>query len=57
MAINQQRARGSQLAGPDVVSHSTWVLVRDEIPCVPKGEICVKGIRNPVLVYEVSSPS
>ncbi|HWP66267.1 MAG TPA: adenylate/guanylate cyclase domain-containing protein [Candidatus Limnocylindria bacterium] len=39
-----------------LISHSTWLLVRDEIECIPKGEIHVKGIRDPVLVYEVSTP-
>lgn len=42
--------------GKILLSHSTWVLVRDEIVCVPKGEIHVKGIRDPVLVYEVAAP-
>jgi class 3 adenylate cyclase len=40
--------------GKVLLAHSTWVLVRDEIDCVPKGEIQVKGIRDPVMVYEVS---
>jgi class 3 adenylate cyclase len=39
-----------------LISHATWVLVHDEIECIPKGEIHVKGIRDPVLVYEVSPP-
>jgi len=36
-----------------LISHTTWSLIRDEIPCVPKGEITVKGFRDPVKVYEV----
>ena len=36
-----------------LLSHATWVLVRDEIECEAKGEISVKGIRDPVFVYEV----
>jgi adenylate cyclase len=36
-----------------LLAHSTWVLVRDEVPCGPKGEIAVKGFREPVTVYEV----
>lgn len=35
------------------LSHSTWALVQDEIPCVPKGEISLKGFHRPVKVYEV----
>lgn len=36
-----------------LVSHATWVLVHDEVDCEAKGEITVKGIRDPVTVYEV----
>jgi class 3 adenylate cyclase len=40
--------------GKVLLSHSTWALVNAEIACVPKGEIQVKGIHNPVKVYEVA---
>jgi class 3 adenylate cyclase len=40
--------------GRILISHV--VLVRDEIPCEPKGEIQVKGIRDAVKVYEVTAP-
>ena len=40
--------------GKVLLSHSTWALIKDEIACVPKGEIQVKGIQNPVKVYEVA---
>jgi len=39
--------------GRILLSHSTWVLVRDEIPCRPQGEILVKGFHLPVKIYEV----
>jgi len=42
--------------GKVLLSHSTWVLVRDGIACEPRGEIQVKGIRDPVRVYEVTAP-
>jgi class 3 adenylate cyclase len=42
--------------GKVLLSHATWVFVRGEIPCEPKGEIQVKGIRDPVNVYEVTAP-
>jgi len=42
--------------GMILISHATSVLVRDDVPCVPKGEIYVKGMRDAVLVYEVSAP-
>lgn len=36
-----------------LISHSTYVLVQDRIDCTSKGEITVKGFRDPVTVYEV----
>lgn len=39
--------------GKILLSHSTWVLVQDEIPCVAKGDLHAKGFRDPVTVYEV----
>lgn len=58
-AIGQQTnlaARIQSHCEPDriLLSHSTWALVKDEIPCVPKGEIQVKGLHYAVLVYEVT---
>jgi class 3 adenylate cyclase len=40
--------------GRILISHATWLLVHGEIPCSPKGEIIVKGVRDPVEVYEVT---
>jgi len=40
--------------GRILLSHATWVLVRDAIRCTPKGEIEVKGFHAPVRVYEVA---
>jgi class 3 adenylate cyclase len=40
--------------GRILVSHSTWMLIRDEIACVEKGEIQVKGFEHPVRAYEVA---
>ena len=39
--------------GRILISHPTWVLVKDEIATMPKGEISVKGIHHPIKVYEV----
>ena len=52
-------ARLQALCEPDrvLLSHSTYNLVRDEIPCTPKGEVSVKGFHQPVLVYEVNPVS
>jgi class 3 adenylate cyclase len=41
--------------GKILLSHTAWVLVRDEIPCIAKGDIQVKGFHQPVTVYEVAA--
>jgi class 3 adenylate cyclase len=40
--------------GSILVSHSTYALIRDEIPCVSRGEIQVKGFEHPIRVYETA---
>lgn len=59
-AIGQQvnlaaRLEGACAPGRILVSHATWMLVGNEIPCVPKGELVVPGMAEPVKVYEVVS--
>lgn len=39
--------------GKVLISHLTWALVQGEIPCKERGEIEVKGLHDPVRVYEV----
>lgn len=39
--------------GKILISHPTWALVHDSIPCDRKHEIEVKGVRHPVRVYEL----
>jgi class 3 adenylate cyclase len=39
--------------GKVLVSHSSWGLIKETVPCQAKGEIRVKGIHYPVLIYEV----
>jgi class 3 adenylate cyclase len=39
--------------GRILLSHSTWLLVHDEVECIDKGEIVVKGFQDPVTVHEV----
>ncbi len=41
--------------GRVLFSHSTWLLVRDSVPCTPRGEMHFKGISKPVLCYELST--
>jgi len=42
--------------GKVLISHSTWVLIQDEVTCTSRGEIEVKGFHQPINVYEVEQP-
>jgi class 3 adenylate cyclase len=50
------RLQASCEPGRILLSYATWVLVQDEIPCAPQGEIQVKGIHHPVKIYGVELP-
>jgi PAS domain S-box-containing protein len=39
--------------GEILISYETYAQVKDEIHCVPRGEVKVKGIAYPVAVYQV----
>ncbi len=41
--------------GRVLIAHSTWLLVRDRVACMPKGEMELKGIPRPVMTYEVGT--
>jgi class 3 adenylate cyclase len=41
--------------GKVLIGHTTWLLVRDEISCTPKGELQLKGLRKPMAAYEVKA--
>jgi class 3 adenylate cyclase len=41
--------------GRILLSHSTWLLIRDEIPCSPNGELTLKGLHKPVETYIVDT--
>jgi adenylate cyclase len=43
--------------GQILVSHTTWLLIRDEMPCRPRGEAVLKGIARPVKLYELGDPA
>jgi adenylate cyclase len=43
--------------GNVLISHTTWALVKDEIPCEERGEIAVAGLHYPIRVYEVAQAS
>jgi class 3 adenylate cyclase len=49
-------ARIQEACGPGriLISHTTWALIHDEIPCHERGEIEVKGLHYPIRVYEVA---
>ena len=39
--------------GEILISHETWSLVKDVVMCRDQGEINVKGLTNPVRIYQV----
>ena len=41
--------------GKVLISHATWLLVRDDITCTPKGELTLKGLHKPMPAYEVQT--
>lgn len=41
--------------GKVLLSHPTWLLVRDEISCVHRGELTLKGLHRPMPAYEVQT--
>jgi len=41
--------------GHILINHSTWVLVKEDIPCAEMGKIEVKGYHLPIKVYEVET--
>jgi PAS domain S-box-containing protein len=45
-------------AQPDQIhiSHNTYELIKDEIPCRPVGEVRVKGLAYPIKTYEIVDP-
>ncbi len=43
--------------GHILISHTTWALVKEEIPCTPQGQIEIKGYHRPLTVYEVDPVS
>lgn len=40
-------------AGETLISHSTWSLVQDEVPCASQTELAVDGLNQPLRVYAV----
>ena len=39
--------------GQVLISHSTWALIKDEIPCLEAGELQVKGFHRAIRTYRV----
>jgi hypothetical protein len=42
---------------PAPKSTATWALVRDAVRGMPRGELQVKGLPNPVATHEVAEPA
>jgi len=47
------RLQGQCAPGKVLISHSSWVLIQDEVACASKGAIEVKGFHQAIKVYEV----
>ena len=39
--------------GHILISHATWALVKEDIPCTTQNKIKIKGYHRPITVYEV----
>lgn len=39
--------------GQILISHTTWALIQDEIPCLDMGEIQAKGFHRPIRTYRI----
>jgi class 3 adenylate cyclase len=39
--------------GQILISHTTWALIKEELPCLEMGEIQVKGFHRPLRTYRV----
>ncbi len=49
------RLEGSAQPDQIHISHSTYELIKDELPCRPVGEVKVKGLAYPIQTYEILS--
>lgn len=45
------RLQSACAPGEVLVSESSWLLVRDRVPCEPRGEVVCKGVHYPVRAY------
>ncbi|WP_419908619.1 adenylate/guanylate cyclase domain-containing protein [Hoeflea sp.] len=49
------RLQSAAEPGKILMSYATYAQVKQEIPCIAKGQVEVKGISNPIDVYEVDN--
>lgn len=47
------RLESACIPGKILINHTTWVLVKDDIPCLEKGKIEIKGYHLPLKIYEI----
>lgn len=43
--------------GEALISHTTWALINDQIPCSEYGKLSVKGIGRPIRAYNIDALS
>jgi len=51
--VTAARLEAACESGQILLSHTTWSLVKDEIPCIEKVSITVKGFHRPILTYQM----
>lgn len=47
------RIQAKCAGGKVLISHATWALVHDQIPCADQGELQFRGVSHAIRVYEV----
>ena len=55
--VTAARLEAACESGQILLSHTTWSLIKDEIPCIENGPIQVKGFHRPILTYQVNLTS
>jgi class 3 adenylate cyclase len=50
------RMQSNAQPGEIMVTHDTWLLIKDQFECIPKDPIMVKGFERPIQAYVVQGP-
>lgn len=50
------RVQAQAEPGRTLLAHTSWHLVKDQVPCEPKGSVEVKGVHFPIELYQPERP-